>query len=57
MISFHDQVANWVAESVLAEKDTGKRAVVIEHFIKVADVSSSVTNFMCMLNNNDTNTT
>lgn len=33
------QIANWVAESVLDRDDSKKRAMVVKHFISVADVS------------------
>lgn len=35
------QIANWVADSVLAHEDSKKRAVILKHLISVADVSSS----------------
>ena len=32
------QITNWVADSILEKEDSGKRAIVVEHFISVADV-------------------
>lgn len=33
------QIANWVADAVLAHEDSRKRAAVLKQFILVADVS------------------
>lgn len=32
------QIAYWVADSVLSKQDSRKRAVIVKHFINVADV-------------------
>ncbi|KAJ3116458.1 hypothetical protein HDU96_009621 [Phlyctochytrium bullatum] len=39
MILMSNQVAGWVAQSILSEKEPKKRAHLIKHFINIADVS------------------
>jgi len=48
MIQLANRLANWVAESVLNKEDSRKRAVVVKHFISVADRCRGLQNYSTM---------
>lgn len=37
-----DQIADWVADSILSKEDSRRRAAAVKHFISVADVCSRI---------------
>ena len=49
MLTCVRQIAHWVADSVLDKEDSRKRALVIKHFISVAEVSKVT--FGCFVGN------
>ncbi|EMD39992.1 hypothetical protein CERSUDRAFT_112236 [Gelatoporia subvermispora B] len=48
IIQLSNRIANWVAESVLSREDSRKRAVIVKHFISVADRCRMIQNFSTM---------
>ncbi|KAJ3103476.1 hypothetical protein HDU97_010059 [Phlyctochytrium planicorne] len=49
MILMSNQVAGWVAQSILSEKEVKKRANLIKHFISIADKCRSINNFNTLM--------
>ncbi|TFY69536.1 hypothetical protein EVJ58_g335 [Rhodofomes roseus] len=48
IIQLSNRIANWVAESVLDREDSKKRALIVKHFITVADRCRTLQNFSTM---------
>ncbi|PCH40158.1 ras GEF [Wolfiporia cocos MD-104 SS10] len=48
IIQLSNRIANWVAESVLEKEDSRKRAVIVKHFISVADRCRVMQNYSTM---------
>ncbi|KAJ3216830.1 hypothetical protein HDU67_008916 [Dinochytrium kinnereticum] len=49
MILMSNQVAGWVAQSILSEKEVKKRANLIKHFISIAEKCRSINNFNTLM--------
>ncbi|PWY69083.1 ras GEF, partial [Aspergillus heteromorphus CBS 117.55] len=49
MIAHSNQIANWVAESILSQDETKKRVALIKHFVSIADNCNTLNNFATLL--------
>ncbi|KAI8855069.1 ras guanine nucleotide exchange factor domain-containing protein [Chytridium lagenaria] len=49
MILMSNQVAGWVAQSILSEKEVKKRAHLIKHFINIAEKCRGINNFNTLI--------
>ncbi|KAH9936253.1 ras guanine nucleotide exchange factor domain-containing protein [Fomitopsis serialis] len=48
IIQLSNRIANWVAESVLEREDSKKRALIVKHYITVADRCRTLQNYSTM---------
>ncbi|KAI0731989.1 ras GEF [Fomitopsis betulina] len=48
IIQLSNRIANWVAESVLDKEDSKRRALIVKHFITVADRCRALQNYSTM---------
>ncbi|KAK7682391.1 hypothetical protein QCA50_014596 [Cerrena zonata] len=49
IIQLSNRIANWVADSILEREDSRKRAIIVKHFINVADRCRGLQNYSTMV--------